>query len=380
MSSASDGLRKIKAVLERDETVEQADLSLIGGKVCPACNRKYPKDSLSAVCTKDRTLLMIDREHLQVTTGVLNESRFARRYQIKRFVGEGDLTQVYLAHDMETWGEVLIKLIKPHMLGTPRRIRRFADALQETMSLQHPGIVKVLDSGIMAETKAAPPQVYVVVENLKTYKSLKTILHKTGPMAPYVVIETMLKACEILQYAFEQGWLHKDLKPSNIFISLEGEQVSVKISDFGVAERMFRSLEWETNATKTASIYGHAAYIAPEVAFGAGGGGSKTSADAGNSDEGAAGSGGSIGENTVASEIYSLGCIMYHVLKGMQPFEGNNDFDTLTQHMGKRPKPFADELKVPKELEAIIMKCLEKDSKGRYNGFGELAGALNTVT
>lgn len=343
-------------MLERDETAEQADLSLIGGKVCPACNRKYPKDSLSAVCTKDRTLLMIDREHLQVTTGVLNESRFARRYQIKRFVGEGDLTQVYLAHDMETWGEVLIKVIKPHMLGTPRRIRRFADALQETLSLQHPGIVKVLDSGIMAETKSAPSQVYVVVENLKTYKSLKTILHKTGPMAPYVVIETMVKACEILQYAFEQGWLHKDLKPSNIFISLEGEQVSVKVSDFGVAERMFRSLEWENNATKTASIYGNAAYIAPEVAFGVSG-----------------------GEPTVASEIYSLGCIMYHVLKGMQPFEGNNDFDTLTQHMNLKPKPFADELKVPKKLEVIVMKCLEKDAKGRYQSFGELATVLNEV-
>jgi len=371
MSSASDGLRKIKAVLERDETAEQADLELVGGKVCPACNRKYPKDSLSAVCTKDRTLLMIDREHLQVTTGVLNESRFARRYQIKRFVGEGDLTQVYLAHDMETWGEVLIKVIKPHMLGTPRRIRRFADALQETISLQHSGIVKVLDSGIMAETKAAPPQVYVVVENLKTYKSLKTILHKTGPMAPYVVIEAMLKTCEILQYAFEQGWLHKDLKPSNIFISLNGEQVSVKISDFGVAERMFRSLEWENNATKTASIYGNAAYIAPEVAFGAGGGG--------RNDGGSPLSGGIIGEHTVASEIYSLGCIMYHVLKGMQPFEGNNDFDTLTQQLGKLPKPFADELKVPKELEAIVMKCLEKDAKGRYQSFSELATVLNEV-
>jgi eukaryotic-like serine/threonine-protein kinase len=182
-------------------------------------------------------------------------------------------------------------------------------------------------------------------------------LHKSGPMAPYVVIETMIKTCEILQYAFENGWLHKDLKLSNIFISVEGEQVTVKLSDFGVAERMFRSLEWENNATKTASIYGNAAYLAPEVAFGVGG-----------------------GEPTVASEIYSLGCIMYHVLKGMQPFEGNNDFDTLTQHMGMTPKPFAAELKIPKKLETIVMKCLEKDAKRRYQKFSELAVALNGVT
>ncbi len=357
MSSASDGLRKIKAVLERDETAEQVDLAEVGGKVCPACSRKYSKDSPSVVCKYDGTLLKINREHHNVTTVTLPDSRFAGRYQIKRFVGEGDMTMVYLAQDMETWSEVLVKAVKPHLLGTPRRIRRFADTLQEITSLKHPGIVEVLDSGIVAATKTTAPQVYFVVENLKTYKSLKTILHKTGPLAPYVVIETMIKTCEILQYAFEQGWLHKDLKPSNIFISVEGEQVSVKISDFGVAERMFRSLEWENNATKTASIYGNAAYIAPEVAFGVGG-----------------------GEHTVASEIYSLGCIMYHILKGMQPFEGNNDFDTLTQHMAKAPKPFADELKVPKEMESIVMKCLEKDAKSRYQSFGELADALNKLT
>ncbi|MFN8552541.1 MAG: serine/threonine-protein kinase [Candidatus Obscuribacterales bacterium] len=360
---SSDGLGKIKAVLEREDVERLRRVGNSGSRVCPACDREYPAESNIVVCEKDRTLLMkfrgVEKKLDQELAGSLSE----RRYQVQHFVGEGDLTRVYFANDMQTWQEVVIKAIKPHLLGTPRRIRRFADALQETTALQHPGIVTVLDSGIAGESEGSVPQVYFVVEKLKASKNLKTILHQSGPIAPYVVIETMVKTCEILDFAASKGWLHKDIKPSNIFISLEGEQVAVKVADFGVAERMFHNLEWEGggNDAVTRSMYGNAAYIAPEIAFGMGGS-----------------RGG--GEHTAVSDIYSLGCTMYHVLKGMQPFEGNNDFDTLLQHGAKPPRAFADELGVPKELEAIVMKCLSKDPKSRYQDFGELGRALNGVS
>lgn len=383
---SSNGLRKIRAAIERDEATEEVDTATRGKFVCPKCNRKYPPDTQIVVCKDDRTLLMKVREYDHVVANKVSGS-FAERYQVRQLAGEGDLTRVYYAQDMQTWSEVVLKTVKPHLLGTARRIRRFADSLQETISLQHPGIVRVLDAGISGETETSVPQVYFVVEKLKVSKNLKTILHQTGPMAPYVVIETMVKACEILDYAAKNGWMHRDIKPSNIFISLDGEQVSVKISDFGVAERMFHNLEWESNATKTTSIYGNAAYIAPEVAFGAGGGiggvGGAGAVSGGLRGVGAAGAVtgglGGVGEHTLTSDIYSLGCTMYHVLKGMQPFEGNNDFDTIMQHVDKPPRAFADELRIPKELEAIVMKCLEKNPKQRYQDFGELGSALNGV-
>lgn len=353
---SSKGLAKIREAIEHDDTRGRVRVASPGMKLCPSCSREFPKEMSLVVCKFDGTLLIPAREVANVINDEVKGSFADRRYQMDHFVGEGDLTRVYFAKDMKSWTEVVIKVIKPHMMGTSKRIRRFADSLHETISLQHPGIVSVLDSGIAQGAKGSVPQVYFVVEKLKASKSLKSILHQTGPMSPYVVIETMVKACEILDYAATNGWIHKDIKPSNIFISLEGEQVSVKISDFGVAERMFRNLEWESNATKTTSIYGNAGYISPEVAFGVGG-----------------------SEHTVASDIYSLGCTMYHVLKGMQPFEGNNDFDTLMQHMGKEPKPFADELRIPKELEVVVMRCLAKHPEERFRDFGALGLALNVI-
>ncbi|MBI2809538.1 MAG: serine/threonine protein kinase, partial [Candidatus Melainabacteria bacterium] len=288
--SLKDGL--FPKIRTDDEPGERVVKPEVGGKTCPACGRHYPAYTNFVVCKHDGTLL--NRSiHFNNIFKIKENITFANeRYKIEEWKGEGELSNVFYAIDTHSQEKVVIKIIKGQVLGgEPRRIRRFADMLHETLSIQHPNIVTVLDSGIGKESETSMPQVYVVVEKLKAFKNLKTILHQYGRMSPYVVIETMVKACETLEHAHNNGWLHQDIKPSNIYISMNDEQVAVKISDFAVAARMFSNLEWESKGTKTGSIYGNAAYMSPDATFGL--------------------------EPSVASDVYSLGCTMYHVLKGM---------------------------------------------------------------
>ncbi len=350
--SLKDGLFK---KIRTDEEGERVVKPEVGGKTCPACNRNYPAYSNFVVCKHDGMLLM-PAIHFNHVFEIKENVTFAKeRYKIEEWKGEGELSNVFYAVDTKSQDKVVVKIIKSQVLGgEPRRIRKFADMLQETMAVQHPNIVTLLDSGIAKDSETSIPKVYVVVEKLRAFKNLKTILHQYGRMSPYVVIETMLKACETFEYANSNGWLHQDIKPSNIYISMNDEQVAVKISDFAVAARMFSNLEWESKGTKTGSIYGNAAYMSPDATYGL--------------------------EPSVESDVYSLGCTMYHVLKGMAPFEGNNDFSTLMMHRDKEPKPFTEELEVPKQLESVVMKCLQKKPEKRYQSFKDLAADLNAIT
>ncbi|MBS1954937.1 MAG: serine/threonine protein kinase [Cyanobacteria bacterium SZAS-4] len=350
--SLKDGVFK---KMRTDEGEERPVKPEVGGKTCPACSRNYPAYSNIVVCKYDGTLL-IPTQHFNRVFEISDNVTFANgRYKIEEWKGEGELSNAFTAIDTKSMQKVVVKIIKSQVLGgEPRRIRRFADMLHETIALQHPNIVTVLDCGIAKENENSLPQVYVVLEKLKAFKNLKSILRQYGPMAPYVVIETMIKACDTFEYAHSNGWLHQDVKPSNIYIQMNNEQISVKISDFGVAARMFSNLEWHSQGTKTGSIYGNAAYISPDMTFGL--------------------------DPSVASDVYSIGCTMYHVLKGMPPFEGNNDFGTLMMHRDKEPKPFAEELKVPKELEAVVMKCLQKKPENRYQSFKDMAADLNAIS
>jgi serine/threonine-protein kinase len=321
-------------------------------KICPACNRTYAKPLV--VCKHDGTLLIrVSFPHLRLAN-FMGTDLAESRYKMQGFLGEGDLTMVFNAFDIETKASVVIKVIKSQMLGDIRRLRRFAKTLEETVGLKHERIAEVLNVAITRDTNRAHsiPQLFMVTEKLDGI-SLKRILTDFGILAPYVVIESMIQVCETLAYAANIGWLHKDLKPSNIYLSVKEDQLMVKICDFGVATRLFSNLEWESKGTKTGSLYGNAAYMCPDVMFGH--------------------------EHAVTSEIYSLGCVMYHVLKGMPPFEGMNDFGTLMQHRDAEARPFAAELKIPAELEAVVLRCLQKQPEQRYQNFDDLATALNAI-
>jgi serine/threonine-protein kinase len=182
--------------------------------------------------------------------------------------------------------------------------------------------------------------------------NLKQLVLKHGTLAPYVVATNIIDVCSALQYALSEGISHYDLKPSNIYFSIERKGLVVKVVDFGVAERLFRNLEWSAppfTDGRTTSIYGDPAFTSPEVAFD--------------------------GLLSAESEIYSLGCIMYNAVTGVDLFLGNNHFDTLLKHRENMPPPL-DRNSVPAKMETIILKCLEKDPQNRYHSFDELKDEL----
>ncbi len=347
---------KIKSMLiDTVDTRPSPESSKYDEKICPACRRTFSKKLV--VCKSDGTLLIsllnVSFAHRRLANDMGN-GLAESQYKMQGMLGEGDLTTAFNAFDVETKSSVVIKVIKSHVLGNSRRLHRFAKSLEETIGLRHEGIAKVIDVAITRDRNSSYSisQLFIVTEKLNGM-NLKRILSDFGILAPYVVIEAMIQVCETLAYAANIGWLHKDLKPSNIYLSVKDDQLLVKICDFGVADRLFSNCEWESKGTKTGSLYGNAAYMCPDVIFG--------------------------GEHSVTSEIYSLGCVMYHLLKGMPPFEGLNDFGTLMKHRDEEARPFAPELKIPAELETVVMKCLQKQQENRYQSFDDLAKSLNAI-
>ncbi|HEY9678891.1 MAG TPA: serine/threonine-protein kinase [Drouetiella sp.] len=341
---------KIKDKLDQT-IISGTKVSELGAKMCPTCNRLYEHDAKTIVCKKDGTLLMKGHQVQRSIRAAVDEGLKQLNYELFEYIGEGDLTYVFEAMDTKTKNSVVVKVIKPEIIGAPRRVQKFARALHEIIDLQHPNIVNVMASGIAGVPESGMANVYIIVEKLRAI-NLKQVLSEMGTLAPYMVIEIMKQVCTTLKFAQEAGALHRNLKPSNIYVSSSDENLRVKMSDFGIAERMFRHLEFDNDTTKTMSIYGNAGYLAPEVAF-----------------DGK--------EHSAQSEIYSLGCVMYQLLKGAPPFEGWNDFSAMLMHKDKQPAPFDAGLNVPPKLEAVVMRCLKKKPEERFQTFIELRQALD---
>lgn len=346
-------LATLKLQLTAIESSEQLQVQQEwGSRTCPHCLQSFaPGPRL--FCPHDHRYLLINkysREEriMQWLRTLLNGGR----YRLQGYLGQGDLTTVFGAIDLETYSTVAIKVVKSHMVQDVRRLQHFAAVFQEAMLLKHDSIASIRDVVIVKNSDNCQADLVVVMDKLQG-SNLRTICSNFGRVPCYIAIESLTQACQGLEHAFQMGWLHRDLKPSNIYISVEDDKLLVKISDFGVAERMLPNCRVEPEGGKTTSIYGNAQYICPEVIMG--------------------------GERTVRSEIYSLGCVMYHILTGHPVFKGVNDFVTMRQHLETEPQPFATELNIPVELEAVVMRCLLKQPSDRYQSFSDLAQALSTV-
>jgi len=222
--------------------------------------------------------------------------------------------------------------------------RKFLEGARKGLSLEHENIVRTHAVGSTKPERKDLNRPFIVCEYLEG-KPLSQLIDKDNlPSAS----ETLLMAnhvCAALQHAHEQGIIHGDLKPSNIYLESTGEKDVVKVSDFAIAERLFQGLEWNQVTTMTSSLYGSAVYLAPDYAH----------------------------ERTPAAvaDIYSLGCIMYECMTGHPPFLGNNDFVTIMKHMAEPIKPFSVEY-IPKGFEAVIKRALEKDPRKRWQSAAEM--------
>ncbi len=264
---------------------------------------------------------------------------FAGRYEIIEELGAGGMGRVYRAHDTKLNEEVALKLIKPEIAAEKRVVERFRNELKVTRKITHPNVCRVHDLGEEGET------LYITMEYVKG-EDLKSVIHRMVVLTAGKAVSIARQVAEGLGAAHKLGIIHRDLKPGNIMIDKEGQ---AKIMDFGIA----RSLAGG-GTTAEGAIIGTPEYMSPEQVEGK--------------------------EADQRSDIYALGIILFEMVTGRLPFEGDTPF-SIANKQKNEPPPDPRKLnpQIPAELDRVILRSLEKVKEKRYQTTGEFLSDLAAV-
>lgn len=257
--------------------------------------------------------------------------RFDNRYEIIRRLGSGGMADVFLARDTHLGRDVAIKILYKRYARDEEFVTRFRREAEAAAGLNHPHIVSIYDRG------EAESSYYIAMEYLEG-KSLKEMIGEKGRLEPPVAIDIASQILQALQFAHEHHVIHRDIKPHNIMIGSRGQ---VKVTDFGIARAGASS-----QMTETGSIIGTAQYLSPEQAKGK--------------------------AVEQSSDLYSLGIVLYEMLTGRVPFEGENPVAVALKHLSDLPvPPQALVPQIPDNLNTVVMRALAKDPFDRYKSAEE---------
>lgn len=268
----------------------------------------------------------------------------ADRYEVIEKIGEGAMGVVYKARHTELGRTHAIKVLRTKIVDDSASRERFKREGKIAASLNHPNLTAIYDCGEMSD--GFPFLVMDFVEG----HSLDQMIKRFGCLSADVAVPLFIQMCKGLAHAHQKGIIHRDLKPGNVMIVSEGKNTSAKIMDFGIAKHT----EAESNLTNTGEVFGSVFYMSPEQCAG-------QSLDA-------------------RTDIYSLGCLMYETLAGKPPLRGENAVQTIYKHMNEKPKSFLEiGAAVPKDIEDIIFKAMEKDPARRFQSADEMAASLERL-
>ncbi|HEY8705369.1 MAG TPA: protein kinase [Gaiellaceae bacterium] len=261
----------------------------------------------------------------------------AERYELLELVGTGGMSSVYKAHDQLLERNVALKVLHPHYGGDEEYVERFRREARAVAQLSHPNIVTVIDRG------EADGHQFIVFEFIDG-ENLKELVNRTGPLPARRAVELAIAIAEALAFAHAHGLVHRDVKPQNVLLNGDGE---AKVTDFGIA----RSLDVEHGMTQTGTVLGTSNYLSPEQASGK--------------------------QVTPATDVYSLGVVLYELLTAEVPFPGENFVAVAMKHLNE-PVPDILERRpdVPVRLAAVIEHALEKDPARRFTSMSEFAAEL----
>jgi len=265
-----------------------------------------------------------------LTTG----SVFASRYQVIEELGKGGMGRVYKALDTEVNEKIAIKLIKPEIAKEKKTIERFRNELRLARKVRHKNVCQMFD------LSKEQGRYYITMEYIRG-DDLKSLIRRMGRFSPAQAINTALQVCDGLAEAHKLGVIHRDLKPQNIMIDQDG---IARIMDFGIA----RSLEGK-GLTGMGVMIGTPEYMSPEQVEGK--------------------------DTDQRSDIYSLGVILFEMVTGQTPFQGDTPFTIGVKHKSEKPP-------VPRELNSQVsddLSRLEKEKENRYRSAGELRNDLRNI-
>ncbi len=320
--------------------------------LCPKCHSDNPESSrFCADCgtqlgvTEEKPIEPIKPiEHTETLQSPREElttgSTFAGRYRIIEELGKGGMGKVYKADDIELKEKVALKLIKSEISSDKNTVERFQNELKFARKIVHKNVGRMYDLG------KEKGNYYITMEYVEG-QDLKGLIRQSGQLAIGTTISIAKQICEGLVEAHRLGVMHRDLKPSNIMIDKDGQ---ARIMDFGIA----RSLRGK-GITGAGVIIGTPEYMSPEQVEGK--------------------------DVDQRSDIYSLGTILFEMVTGRVPFEGDTPFTVGVKHKSEVPvDPREINAQVPEDLSRIILKCLEKDKETRYQSAGEVRSELVRIS
>jgi eukaryotic-like serine/threonine-protein kinase len=260
------------------------------------------------------------------------------RYRVQDRIGSGGMGDVYRAEDTHLKRDVALKVLHRRFARDEQFVERFRREASSAASLQHPNVVSVYDRGEHDGTY------YIAMEHLDG-RTLKELVAEDSPLPQERAIDIGIQILQAAGFAHKRGVVHRDFKPQNVIVDGRDE---VKVTDFGIARA------GASDITETGSILGTAQYLSPEQAEG--------------------------GAVTSASDVYSIGVILYEMLTGRLPFEGDSAVAIAVKHLTEEPPRLAQlRPDIHPGLEAAVMKALAKDPAQRWGSAEELVSALQAA-
>ncbi len=305
-------------------------------KRCNSCGNLFP--STLHFCLNDGSPLA----DLETLVGITLDGR----YRLDDLIGTGGMGDVYRATHVHLDTEFAVKLLKPEFVANQTAIKRFRLEAKAAGRIHHPNAIRVTDFGVTSERI-----VYLVMEIVEG-QSLRSMIREEEGMPYQRTVNIVRQICAAVEAAHRGGVIHRDLKPDNILIETVNNMERVKVLDFGIAK--LKETKTEPFLTQAGTIIGTPQYMSPEQCQGK--------------------------ALDPRSDVYSIGVILYEMLTGRVPFDGDSTIQIVFKHMHEPPQPFREIPRdVPDSLAEVVMRALEKDPDKRQASAAQLGDELKAA-